>query len=761
MSREHRRRAGESKWAHKTSALASALLGLAAVLLASCAAQHEQQQAGGAQTSGDSGSGGLQEVVVTGSRVEESHDIRTMPREYAQRSKAPAAASAGQLEAAMQPHAAQQKIAEPGAAFSGADPSDEIWVIQTAAKRADVETDDDSPGSGTMLALMSSPHERASEPKEIPLPLQHTDVHATISGYIGTVDVEQQFQNPYDEKIEAVYLFPLQEKAAVSEFVMTIGERKIRGILREKEEARQIYEDARAQGYRASLLVQHRPNVFEQKVANIEPGKRIDVNIRYFHTLAYEDGWYSFVFPTVVGPRYNPVGSSDPVAALPREHAAEPARGTAVRYLRPRERSAHDVSIAVDVDAGVAIEQLASTHEITMSRDGANRAHVELASRATMPNRDFVLKFRVAGDKIKSSLLTYTDPETKQGYFTLMMYPPADLAALKRRPVEMVFVVDVSGSMSGRPLEQATEAVRMALDRLEPGDTFQILSFAADVQAMAERPLLATRENLALGWRYLHSMQAGGGTEMLKGITAALRAPHDAERTRYVAFLTDGYIGNEVQILSEVHASLGDARIFSFGVGTAVNRFLLDGLAAEGRGAAAYLGLDASAEQVMAFYFDRVSHPALTDVAIDWHGVTVSDVFPAKLPDLFVGRPVVVTGKFSGTPDGVTVRGMAGRDAVAFTLGAESGTRPEPALRNIWARLKIDDLARRQAWAPESNGELASSIRATALEYGLMSAYTSFVAVDARERTAGNRGTTVHQAVPVPAGVRYETVVEH
>ena len=312
-------------------------------------------------------------------------------------------------------------------------------VLARAARRGDLghrdarraqapaEVEDDQPGSGALLALVTRPEDPQGPHVEVPLPLQHTDVHAVITGYVGSVDVTQQFANPYDEKIEAVYMFPLPEKAAVSEFVMTIGERKIRGILREKEEAQRIYEDARAQGYRASLLVQHRPNVFEQKVANIEPGKRIDVNIRYFHTLAYEDGWYSFVFPTVVGPRYNPAGFRDPIAAVPRADNREPVSGAAVRYLRPSERSAHDIGIAVDVDAGVAIEELAASHAIKTSMDGRNRAHVELASASTMPNRDFVLRFRVAGDEIKSSFLTYTDPKSQQGYFTLMIYPPAGL----------------------------------------------------------------------------------------------------------------------------------------------------------------------------------------------------------------------------------------------------------------------------------------------------------------------------------------------
>jgi Ca-activated chloride channel family protein len=244
---------------------------------------------------------------------------------------------------------------------------------------------------------------------------------------------------------------------------------------------------------------------------------------------------------------------------------------------------------------------------------------------------------------------------------------------------------------------------------------------------------------------------------MLGGIRAALSFERDPQRTRYVTFLTDGYIGNETEIFGEVHRLIGDARIFSFGVGNAVNRYLLDGLAVEGRGAAAYLALDDSADEVMRYYFERISHPALTDVAIDWNGLAVDDMYPRRLPDLFVGRPVVVTGKFSGAADEVTVRGRAGTKPVALRLATDAAAPAQPAVRSLWARLKIEDLARRQAWAP--GAQVAGAIRETALEYGLMSAYTSFVAVDASERTAGGHGTTVQQAVPVPDGVRYDTSV--
>ena len=258
------------------------------------------------------------------------------------------------------------------------------------------------------------------------------------TGYIGTVNVKQAYENPYDTKIEAVYVFPLPEKAAVSEFLMVIGDRTIRGILREKEEAEAIYEEARRQGYRASLLVQRRPNIFEQKVANIEPGKAIDIDITYFHALTYEDGWYSFVFPTVVGPRYNPPGHPDPIDAV-RRGGGSNAAGTAVEYLRPEERSGHDISINVRLDAGVEIEEVKASHGVDVSRDDDRTAVVKLKNESTIPNRDFVLDFRVAGERLKSNLLTHRDPETGDGYFTLMVIPPKDSMLVPRQAMEMVF----------------------------------------------------------------------------------------------------------------------------------------------------------------------------------------------------------------------------------------------------------------------------------------------------------------------------------
>ena len=647
-------------------------------------------------------------------------------------------------------------------------PGEDLWIIATPSQAAAASAagssigafDDSQPGTGSLVATYVPASLPGSiEQRDVPLPLHHTDVQAQITGYVGTVDVTQQFVNPFNVKIEAAYVFPLPEKAAVSEFVMTIGERRIRGILREREQAEAIYRQAREQGYRASLLTQHRPNIFEQKVANIEPGHAIDVNIRYFHTLAYRDGWYSFVFPTVVGPRYNPPGYHDPVRAQPRTYPAPVSGGATVSYLRPGERSGHDIGITVEVDAGVAIEAIRSSHMIDQTRTGAATARVELASRTTIPNRDFVLDFKVTGGQVKSNLLTYADPDQPgQGYFTMMLYPPEDLQRLRRRPVEMVFVLDCSGSMDGEPIEQAKAAILEALDLLEPQDTFQVIRFSNNASQFGRDPVRATGRNIARARQYVRNLHGSGGTQMIEGIRAALDFPHDPRRLRFVTFLTDGYIGNEVEILAEIHRSIGASRIFSFGVGSSVNRYLMERMAGAGRGAVAYLGPSDSGSEVMADFFRRVSHPALSDIEIEWGGMRVANVYPSRLPDLFVGRPVVITGQYFGVPGTPIIRGLAGEESVEFALPRDAGNERHAFLPKIWARLRIADFADRQAQG-DAYGDLARAIRSTALKYGLMSDYTAFVAVDATQPTAGDFGVTVPQAVPVPEGVRYETTV--
>ncbi|MEE8153812.1 MAG: VIT domain-containing protein [Phycisphaerales bacterium] len=635
---------------------------------------------------------------------------------------------------------------------------EEVWVIVKPQPTAQGAETGDIPGSGALMGRLPVNDVITN----VPLPLNHTNVAVSISAYIASVEVTQEFHNPYDEKIEAVYVFPLPQNAAVNGFVMTIGERKIRGIIREREQAQRIYNEAKRQGYVASLLTQERANIFTQHVANIEPGKRIDVNITYFHTLAYDDGWYEFIYPMVVGPRFNPPGSTHGIGAVARGQAGSSGQQTEIQYLSPNERSGHDISLAVDINAGVTIEEInCVNHKINVSREMSEQMHVELDPNDAIPNKDFVLRYRVAGDQVKTALLTHRDTSGGGGYFTFMLFPPQDISNRPRQPMEMIFVMDCSGSMSGQPIAQSKDAVQHALGCLEPQDTFQIIRFSNNTSQLDPQPLGATVNNIRRGKQYVANLSGGGGTMMIEGIRAALGFPHDPERLRFVTFLTDGYIGNESEILAAVRDRLGSSRIFSFGVGSSPNRYLMNRMAKLGRGAVAYLSLNDDGASVFDNFFHRVSQPVLTDITIDWGNMHVADVIPAHIPDLFVGRPVIITGRFDGDdPTTIRVKGstVEGIVEASFDVTPVDQANEHHALPAVWARSYIAQLADRATY--DADIDLPQQIQEIALRYSLMSAYTSFVAVDSKTRTAGDHGTTVNVAVPVPAGVRYDTTVQ-
>ncbi len=618
----------------------------------------------------------------------------------------------------------------PESTISISAPADELWIVSRNSEAADKS---DTPDSGSLLA--ETPNE------EVPMPLNHTDVKASVNGYISTVEVTQQFGNPYAQKIEAVYVFPLPHNAAINEFIMTIGKRRIRGIIRERKEAEEIYRAAKQQGYVASLLTEERPNIFKQSVANIEPGNKIDVQIKYFQTLDYVDGWYEFVFPMVVGSRFNPPGTTNNVG---------------LTYLKPGQRSGHDISLSADLDANVPIEELeCRTHAITKQVISPEHVAVKLNSTDSVPNKDFILRFRVGGDHIKTGLVTHHDE--RGGYFALTLYPPEELGTLARQPLELVFVLDCSGSMSGRPLAQAKAAVERGLRLLRPADSFQLISFSTSASRLGPAPVEATPANVQRGLNYLQTLNADDGTMMIEGIKAALDFPHDPKRLRFVCFLTDGYIGNETEILAEIHRRLGDSRIFSFGIGSSVNRYLLDQMAETGRGAAAYLGPTDSAAKIMEAFFERISHPALTDIKIDWGVLKASEVFPHKVPDLFPGRAVILTGRYDGEGTNmIRVTGNAGGAPTQFQVPFDlSGTTADKGLPGVWARTKIRNLLDESIFAPDR--ELPYQIKQLALDYGLISPFTAFIAVDATGATDGAQGATEPVQVPVPSSTQYQS----
>jgi Ca-activated chloride channel family protein len=432
-----------------------------------------------------------------------------------------------------------------------------------------------------------------------------------------------------------------------------------------------------------------------------------------------------------------------------------------VQYLRPEQRSGHDIALTVNLDAGVEVEKVESrNHQIKVKRESPRRAAVVLDPADNVPNRDFVLRYKVAGEQTKSGLLAQKD-EKGQGYFTLMLIPPNDLAGLPPRPLEMVFTLDVSGSMNGAPIEQSKAAMRYALTQMGPDDTFQVVQFASGANRLSERPLPATPENVRRALAYIDRTRGAGGTMMLEGIRASLDAPHDESRLRFVSFLTDGYIGNEAEIFRAVKSALGPARVFSFGVGSAPNRYLLDGLARNGRGAVAYLGLNDDATDVMAHFYQRIRRPALTHVQVDWGGMQVSDVFPREIPDLFVGRPVVLTGKFAGNADGksIRVRGRVGNEvqSVEVPVRTRRGASTARRCRRVGAH---EDRRPRRRGGLAGNADVAA--RSGRSRWSTGSCRRSPRSSPSTPHpTAGSFGTTVGVPVPVPQGVRYETAVQH
>ncbi|MFY9557241.1 MAG: VIT and VWA domain-containing protein [Blastocatellia bacterium] len=596
-------------------------------------------------------------------------------------------------------------------------------------------------------------------------PLKHTDVKAEISGFISRVVVTQQFENPFKEKIEAIYTFPLSQNAAVDDMTMRVGDRTVRGRIKRREEARAVYEAARAAGNVASLLDQQRPNIFTQSVANIMPGEKVTVTISYVETLKYEDGSYEFVFPMVVGPRYIPgvpVGKQSGGWAPDTDRVADASRITP--QVAPKAtRAGHDISIEVALDTGVPIDGLKSTvHEVDVERPTAHSAVVGLKDKAAIPNRDFVLKYDVAGRRIEDAVLTHRS-DGGEGFFTMILQPPERVTAPDVMPKELVFVLDTSGSMSGFPIEKAKETMKLALDGLYPQDTFNLITFAGDTSILFPEPMPGTAENLAKAHAFLSSRSGSGGTEMMKAIRAALDPSDDQGHLRIACFLTDGYVGNDMEIISEVQRH-PNARVFAFGIGNSVNRFLLDKMAEHGRGEVEYVMLSDDGSAAARRFHERVRNPLLTDISIDWGGLPVTDVYPTRMPDLFGAKPVIVSGRYATGASGlIKLKGrMSGRDfarEIPVEL-AEKEARHD-VLATLWARTRIDDLMS-QDYNGIQNGnpreEIREAITQLGLNFRLMTQFTSFVAVEEMTVTDGGQPRKIEVPVEMPEGVSHKGV---
>lgn len=615
-------------------------------------------------------------------------------------------------------------------------------------------------------------------------PLLRTSVAAEISGPLGRTRVRQEYGNPYGEVIEAVYIFPLPSMAAVTDFVLEAGGRRIVGLVRPREEAERIYRRARARGQTASLLTQERPNIFTQSVANVEPGGEVTVELTFFERLSYEDGRFEWVFPTVVGPRYIP-GNPQPASARPEGETAEentglagqsPAGGTAPPtdqvgdahritppVLRPGEASGPRLDLTVTVETPVPIRRLeVPSHQVTIDEESPTRRTVRLVDDGkTALDRDFVLRFGLAGEVTEMGLLAHR--RGSDGYFLLDVQPPVDPADALVMPREISFILDVSGSMSGQPLDLAREVIDLALARLRPDDRFNLYVFASGSGRLWPEARAGTEENLAAARRFLESQQGGGGTEMLAGVSHALLGSHDPASLQMFVFLTDGFVGNEEAILRLIREQRGEARFFAFGIGSSVNRYLIDGIGEHGGGSShVVLPREGEVERAARRLLAVIDSPVLVDPEIDWRGLPVEEVYPGSLPDLYAGGTLELIGRYTGPARGtVVLSGRRGTRRVSYELEVDlPAIQPAHAvLGPVWARHKIHELSGRMLGAAdEERSHLVQAITELALDHRLASAYTAFVAVDESRVVGDGRPLRVLQPVAPPEGVSYQGV---
>lgn len=577
----------------------------------------------------------------------------------------------------------------------------------------------------------------ASAAAPAPAPLLATDVEIRVTGIVARALVRQEFANPTAEWAEGVYVFPLPEEAAVDHMRMRIGDRLIEGVIEERAAAKTTYAQARQQGRRTSLVEQERPNVFTASVANIAPGAAIVVEIEYQHVVRVDEGVLRLRFPTVVGPRYVP---GVPIASP--ERAQETGTGWAPDtdqvpdasritppVIHPSEGPINPVRLRVELLPGVPLARIeAPHHDVTTVALPDGRHVVTLADDAVPADRDFELVWQPAAGGLPAATVL---GETVGGeaFALLLLTPPApELPVGPRTPREAVFVVDTSGSMHGASIAQAVAALRLALARLQPGDTFNVIQFNSRTESLFPAVVPVTPAHQALADRYVSRLAAQGGTEMLPALTLALDGRDHPDRLRQVVFLTDGAIGNEDRLFAAIRERLGDSRLFTIGIGSAPNGHFMREAARLGRGTFTYIGAASEVRAKIDALFRKLESPVLTDVALELPDAVAPEMFPARIPDLYLGEPVIVTLRAGALPARGILRGRLGAQAWTQEIWIQDA-RPGAGLAVHWARAKISALLdARRAGTPAD--EVRTAVIDVALRHHLVTPYTSLVAVD-------------------------------
>ncbi len=601
-----------------------------------------------------------------------------------------------------------------------------------------------------------------------PSPLLGQQVRISVNGITAKAVVRQEFANGSDQWIEAVYAFPLPDESAVERLRMHVGERIIEGEIKEKKEARRIYEQARSEGKKSSLLVQKRPNIFTTSIANIGPGESVVVEIEYQQVVRFADNVFSLRFPMVIAPRYIP---GTPLAveqdvqlsfggggwALDTDQVPDASHITP-HVKKPGRKSINPIQLSLELNPGFSPARVESLYH-GMEKEEKGKGVYDLSFNGEVKaDRDFVLEWEPEKERELSGAL-FSEEKGGNHYMLLMVMPPEKKSGTEYLPREMIFVLDTSGSMAGTSILQAKKALMLAISRLRPGDRFNVIEFNSRARSLFPSPRFADPVNTDRALRFVEGLKADGGTEMAKALHLALNSRNDSERLRQVVFLTDGSVGNEERLFELIHNRLGDSRLFTLGIGSAPNSFFMTRAASMGRGAFTYIGKVEEVQEKMTDLFQKLEHPVLTGLrlSVEEPESVQLEVFPKPLPDLYAGEPLVVTMKTEEPLNGLTLRGTRAGQSWNMKIDTRDHGNRE-GVATLWARKKIRNEMEALHLGADSEA-VRKSVLATALEHHLVSKYTSLVAVEKKvSRPAGEKLVRKDQKTNLPHGWQYDKV---
>ena len=584
-----------------------------------------------------------------------------------------------------------------------------------------------------------------ADPDPDSFPLKETKVSSQINGVIADTYVTQTYTNEGKTPINAKYIFPASTKASVHGMTMQIGNRLITARIKEKEEAREEFEEAKSQGKSASLLEQQRPNVFSMDVANVMPNDTVVIELHYTEMVVSTEGSYQFVFPTVTGPRYT---------SSPEDPGKDDNQWVSTPYLKEGKTPSGRYDIAVSLSTGVPVTDITCrSHSIKIDKSSASAARITLEDPKDFAgDRDFILDYKLTGQDVNCGLLL--DQGEEENFFMLMIQPPKRYDPEDIPPREYIFLMDVSGSMYGFPLDTAKGLIKDLVTSLRDTDTFNLILFSGASSRMSPVSVPATAENIQRAVELIDRQEGGGVTEMAPALRDALAIPKTEGTSRSIITITDGYISGEKEIFGIISQNLADTDFFSFGIGDSVNRYLIDGIAKVGLGESFVVTDDKDALDTAKRFCTYIQAPLLTDIQVSYNGFEVYDVEPAALPTLFAQRPIVLFGKWRGEPGGsIQVTGRSGnRDYVQDIQVSQASIGSNPGISYLWARTMVENLTDYNTGLEEDDS-IKKEVTQLGLKYSMMTPYTSFVAVMEEVRNPDGACRDVDQPLPLPQGV--------